>query len=164
MKQDVRTIYPVDMREHGSTSLGGHLRKTEMLLAALMKQFDGPAAPVPHDHLPCRGPPILAGKRLAATIRAVAPCGPHPRDLASVAQRARGVSDANVHALACVARRRQPHGVPRAPALPTEKRLHGAPRLRCGGGQSERFRLAATSPQSTAAVGADPVPWSAKNP
>src|SRR5439155_1361412 len=40
MKQDVRTIHPVDMRDHGSTSLGGHPLKTEMLLDALMKQLD----------------------------------------------------------------------------------------------------------------------------
>src|SRR5438128_10623600 len=84
MKQDVRTIHPVDMRDHGIKSMGGHILKTEMLLDALMKKFYGPAEPVPHDNLPCRGPQIIAGKILAATIRSVAQFGTHQLDLAYV--------------------------------------------------------------------------------
>lgn len=56
VKQDVRTIHPVDMRDHGVKSMGGHLCKTEMLLDTFMKKFHGPAQPVPYDNLACRGP------------------------------------------------------------------------------------------------------------
>src|SRR4029453_9916859 len=136
------------MRDHSIKSMGGHILKTEMLLDALMKKFDGPAEPVPHDNLTCRGPQIIAGKRLAATIRSISPFGTHQLDLAHVAQRARGVSDANVHSLTFVPMRRQTHGVPLEPAMTTEKRGNVAPLLRGGGGQRERFRFdAARCPQ-----------------
>src|SRR6266702_6864335 len=136
------------MRDHSIKSMGGHILKTEMLLDALMKKFDGPAEPVPHDNLTCRGPQIIAGKILAATIRSIAPFGTHQLDLAHVAQRARGVSDANVHSLALVPIRRQTNGVPLEPAMTAEKRVNVAPLLRCAGGQSERFRFdAAGFPQ-----------------
>src|SRR6266536_5375898 len=141
MKQDVRTIHPVDMRDHGIKSMGGHILKTEILLDALMKKFYGPAEPVPHDNLPCRGPQIIAGKILAATIRSVALFGTHQLDLAYIAQIARGVSDAKVHSLAFVPMRRQTNGVPLEPAMTAEKRVNVAPRLRFGGGQIERFRF-----------------------
>src|SRR2546425_4778227 len=148
MKQDVRTIHPVDMRDHGIKSMGGHILKTEILLDALMKKFYGPAEPVPHDNLTCGSPQIIAGKILAATIRSIASFGTHQLDLAHVAQRARGVSNANVHSLPFVPMRRQTHGVPLAPAMTTEKRGNVAPLLRGGGGQSERFRCdAARCPQ-----------------
>src|SRR2546425_11239782 len=102
MKQDVRTIHPVDMRDHGIKSMGGHILKTEMLLDALMKKLSGPAEPVPHDNLPCRGPQTIAGKILAATIRSVAQFGTHQLDLAYEPQIARGVSHAQGHSLAYV--------------------------------------------------------------
>src|SRR2546426_8765009 len=136
------------MRDHSIKSMGGHLLKTEIVLDALMEKFDGPAQPVPHDNLTCRGPQIIAGKILAATIRSMAPCGTHQRDLAHVAHRARGVSDANVHALTCVPMCHQTHGVPLAPAMTTEKRGNVAPLPRGGGGHRERFRFdAARCPQ-----------------
>src|SRR5207245_7695384 len=141
MKQDVRTIHPVDMRDHGIKSMGGHILKTEMVFDALMKKFYGPAEPVPHDNLPCRGPQIIAGKILAATIRSVAQFGTHQLDLAYVAQIARGVSDAKVHSLAFVPIRRQTNGVPLEPAMTAEKRVNVAPLPRWRGGQSERFRF-----------------------
>src|SRR5947199_1573852 len=110
------------MRDHSIKSMGGHLLKTEIVLDALMEKFDGPAQPVPHDNLTCRGPQIIAGKIRAATIRSIAPFGTPQLDLAHVAQRARGVSDANVHSLPFVPIRHQTHGVPLAAALTTEKR------------------------------------------
>src|SRR5439155_8699434 len=120
------------MRDHSIKSMGGHILKTEILLDALMKKFDGPAEPVPHDHLTCRGPQIIAGKILAATIRSIAQFGTHQLDLAHIAQIARGVSDANVHSLTFVPMRRQTHGVPLEPAMTTEKRGNVAPLLRGG--------------------------------
>src|SRR2546425_5983076 len=140
MKQDVRTIHPVDMRDHGIKSMGGDILKTKILLDALMKKFYCPAEPVPHDNLTCRGPQIIASKILAATIRSVASFGTHQLDLAHVAQIARGVSDAKVHSLAFVPMRRQTNGVPLELAMTAEKRVNVAPLLRCGGGQMERFR------------------------
>jgi len=86
VQQDVRTIHPVDMRDHGVKAMGGHLLKTEMLLDTFVKQFHGPAEPVPHDNLACRGPQIIAGKILAATIRSVAQFRTHQLDLAYIAQ------------------------------------------------------------------------------
>src|SRR5260370_41609283 len=59
VQQDVCTIHPVDMRDHGVKAMGGHLLKTEMLLDTFMKEFHGPAEPVPHDNLACRGPQII---------------------------------------------------------------------------------------------------------
>src|SRR5438093_2739790 len=126
------------MRDHSIKSMGGHLLKTEIVLDALMEKFDGPAQPVPHDNLACRGPQIIAGKILAATIRSVAQFGTHPLDLAHRAQRARGVSDANSHSLAFVPLRRQTYGVPLEPAMTAEKRVNVAPRLRGEGDQSQR--------------------------
>src|SRR5215468_1243512 len=105
------------MRDHRVKSMGGHILKTEILLDALMKKFYGPAEPVPRHNLAYRGPQIIAGKILAATIRSVTWCGTHQLDLASIAQGARGVSDAKVHALAFVPTRRQTHGVPLEPAM-----------------------------------------------
>src|SRR6266704_6051800 len=129
------------MSDHSIKSMGGHLLKTEIVLDALMEKFDGPAQPVPHDNLTCRGPQIIAGKILAATIRSMAPFGTHQLDLAHIAHIARGVSDANVHSLACVPMRRQTNGVPLEPAMTAEKRVNVAPLLRCGGGQRECFRF-----------------------
>ena len=94
------------MRDHGVKSMGGHILKTEMLLDTFMKKFYCPAQPVPHNNLACRGPQIIAGKIFAATIRSVAQFGTHQLDLPHVAQRARGVSDANVHSFAFVPIRR----------------------------------------------------------
>src|SRR5712692_2535241 len=141
VQQDVGTIHPVDMGDHGVKAMGGHLLKTEILLDTFMKKFHGPAQPVSHDNLACRGPQIIAGKILAATIRSVAQFGTHQLDLAHVAQRARGVSDANVHSLAFVPMRRQTNGVPLEPAMTAEKRINVAPLPRCESGQSERFRF-----------------------
>src|SRR2546422_1502239 len=136
------------MRDHSIKSMGGHLLKTEIVLDALMEKFDGPAQPVPHDNLTCRGPQIIAGKILAATIRSMAPFGTHQLDLAHVAHRARGVSDANVHSLTFVPMCHQTHGVPLAPAMTTEKRGNVAPLPRGGGGHRARFRFdAARCPQ-----------------
>src|SRR5436309_10654338 len=126
------------MSDHRIKSMGGHILKTEILLDALMKKFDGPAEPVPHDNLTCRGPQIIAGKILAATIRSIAQFGTHQLDLAHVAQRARGVSDANVHSLTFVPMRRQTNGVPLEPAMTAEKRVNGAPLLRGEGRQRAR--------------------------
>lgn len=148
MKQDVRTIHPMDMRDHGIKVMGGHLLKAQVLLDRFMKQLHGPAEPVPHDNLTCRSPQIIAGKILAATIRSIAQFGTHQLDLAHIAQIARGVSDANVHSLTFIPIRRQTNGVPLEPAMTTEKRVNVAPLLRCGGGQRERFRFdAARCPQ-----------------
>src|SRR5216683_6272796 len=97
VKQDVGTIHPVDMRDHGVKSMGGHILKTEILLDTFMKKFYGPAQPVPCHNLACGGPQIIAGKILAATIRSVTLLGTHQLDLAHRAQGARGVSDANIH-------------------------------------------------------------------
>src|SRR5229473_6796810 len=127
VQQDVGTIHPVDMRDHGVKAMGGHILKTEILLDTFMKKFYGPAHPVPHDNLACRGPQIIAGKILAATIRSVAQFGTHQLDLAHIAQIARGVSDAKVHSLAFVPIRCQTNGVPFEPAMTTEKRGNGAP-------------------------------------
>jgi hypothetical protein len=35
VQQDVGTIHPVDMRDHGVKSMGGHILKPEMLLDSL---------------------------------------------------------------------------------------------------------------------------------
>ena len=145
MQQEVGTIPPVDMRHYGIKSMRSYLLKTEILLDTLMKQFHRPAHPVSGHNLACSGPQIIAGKVLAATIRSVTPFRTHQLDLAYVAQVARGVSDANVHALACVPIRCQTNGVPLAPAMMTEKRVNVAPLLRCGGSQRERFRFDAAS-------------------
>jgi len=67
-------------------SHGGHLLKPERLLATFMKQFSGPAHPVPGHNLACRGPQIMAGKRLAATMRSVVQCSPPQRARADRAQ------------------------------------------------------------------------------
>jgi hypothetical protein len=75
------------MRNHGVKSMGGHLLKTEMLLNARMKKLYGPAEPVPRHHLAYRGPQIMAGKILAATIRSITLFGTHQLDLAYIAQR-----------------------------------------------------------------------------
>src|SRR5262245_62597585 len=115
------------MCHHGVKSMGGRILKPEMLLNALMKQFHGPAKPVPRDNLACRGPQIIAGEILAATIRSVTLFGTHQLDLAHIAQIARGVSDAKVHALAFVPTRRQTNGVPLKPAMTTEKRVDVTP-------------------------------------
>src|SRR6266487_6990462 len=133
------------MGDHGVKSMRGHIFKTEILLDTFMEKFYGPAQPVPHDNLACRGPQIIAGKILAATIRSIASFGTHQLDLAHVAQIARGVSDAKVHSLAFVPMRRQTNGVPLEPAMTTEKRLNVAPLLRFWGGQRERFRFDAAS-------------------
>src|SRR6266540_690801 len=127
------------MRDHGVKSMGGHIFKTEILLDTLMEKFYDPAQPVPHDNLACRGPQIIAGKILAATLRSVAQFGTHQLDLPHVAQRARGVSDANVHSLAFVPMRRQTNGVPLAPAMTAEKRVDVTPLPRVRGSQRERF-------------------------
>src|SRR3989454_11028399 len=129
------------MRQHCVKAMGGHLLKTEMLLDTFMKQFHGPAHPVPGHNLACGGPQIIAGKILAATIRSVAHFRTHQLDLAYIAQVACGVSDANVHSLAFVATRRQTNGVPLEPAMTTKKRVNMAPLLRGGGAQSECFRF-----------------------
>src|SRR5215475_5231630 len=129
------------MRHHGVKSMGGHILKTEILLHALMKKFYGPAEPVSRHNLACRGPQIIAGKILAATIRSVTLFGTHQLDLAYRAQVARGVSDAKVHSLAFVPTRRQTNGVPLEPAMTTEKRVDVAPLSRFGGGEIERFRF-----------------------
>src|ERR687884_707675 len=129
------------MRDHRVKAMGGHLLKTELLLDALMKKFYGPAEPVPRHNLAYRGPQIIAGKILAATIRSVALFGTHQFDLAHVAQIARGVSDAKVHALAFVPTRRQTNGVPLEPAMTAEKRVHVQPMLRFGAAQRERGRF-----------------------
>src|SRR4029453_6727304 len=121
--------------------MGGHLLKTEMLLDTFMKQFHSPPHPVPGHNLACGGPQIIAGKILAATIRAVTSFGTHQLDLAHMAQVARGVSDAKVYSLAFIATRRQTNGVPLEPAMTTEKRVDMAPLLRCEGGQVVRFRF-----------------------
>src|SRR3989475_6094784 len=141
VKQDVGTIHPVDMRDHGVKSMRSHLLKTEMLLDTFMKKFHRPAHPVPGHNLACGGPEIIAGKILAATIRSVTPFRTHQLDLAHRAQGARGVSDAKVHSLAFVPTRRQTNGVPLEPAMMTEKCVNVAPLLRCGSAQSERLRL-----------------------
>src|SRR2546430_17598217 len=104
-----------------------HVLKTKMLLDTFMKQFHSPSHPIPGDNLACRGPQIIAGKIFAATIRSVAQFGTHQFDLAYVAQRARGVSDANVHSLAFVPIRRQTNGVPLEPAMTAEERVNVAP-------------------------------------
>src|SRR6266571_9355738 len=129
------------MRDHGVKAMGGHLLKTEILLNALMKKFYGPAEPVPRHNLAYRGPQIIAGKILAATIRSVALFGTHQLDLAYRAQVARGVSDAKVHSLAFVPTRLQTNGVPLEPAMMTEKCVNVAPLLRFGSAQSERLRF-----------------------
>src|SRR5919199_3757838 len=141
VQQNVGTIHPVDMRPHGLKAMGGHLLKPEMLLDTFMKQFHRPTHPVSGHNLACGGPQIIAGKVLAATIRSVTLFGTHQLDLAHMAQVARGVSDAKVHALAFVATRRQTNGVPLEPAMMTEKRVDVAPLSRCGGGEIERFRF-----------------------
>src|SRR5215475_9605481 len=132
------------MGDHGVKAMGGHLLKTEMLFDTFMKQFYGPAHPVPGHNLACGSPQIIAGKVLAATIRSVTPFSTHQLDLAHVAQIARGVSDANVHSLACVPMRNQTHGVPLETEMTTEKRVDVAPLSRCWGSQSERVRFDAT--------------------
>src|SRR5712691_11475619 len=129
------------MRDHGIKSMGGDILKTKILLDALMKKFYCPAEPVPHDNLACRGPQIIAGKILAATLRSVAQFGTHQLDLAHVAQRARGVSDAKVHSLAFVPIRRQTNGVPLEPAMTAEKRVNVAPLPRLRGGECRRCRF-----------------------
>src|SRR6478736_6732329 len=128
------------MGDHRVKSMGGHLLKTEMLLDALMKKFYCPAEPVPRHNLAYRRPQIIAGKILAATIRSVALFGTHQLDLAYIAQVARGVSDAKVYALAFVPTRCQTNGVPREPAMTTEKRVDVTPLPGGRGGQIERFR------------------------
>src|SRR5713101_7949851 len=140
VQQDVGTIHPVDRRDHGVKALGGPSLTTEMLLDTCMQKFYGPAHPVPHDPLACRGPQSIAGTIRAATIRSVAPCSTHQRDLAHRAPGACGVSDATVQSLAFLPMHRQTHGVPREPAMTTEKRVDVAPLLRVRSGQSERFR------------------------
>src|SRR5215510_6180677 len=129
------------MRNHGVKSMGGHILKTEILLNAFMKKFYCPAEPVPCHNLAYRGPQIIAGKILAATIRSVTLFGTHQLDLAYVAQIARGVSDAKVHSLAFVPIRRQTNGVPLEPAMTTEKCVDVAPLSRFGGGERARFRF-----------------------
>src|SRR5262249_35211383 len=129
------------MGDHGVKAMGGHLLKTEMLFDTFMKQFYGPAHPVPGHNLACGSSQIIAGKILAATILSVTPFGTHQLDLAHMAQVARGVSDAKVHSLAFVPMRRQTHGVPLEPAMMTEKRVDVAPLSRLRGGEIERFRF-----------------------
>src|SRR5215470_8201870 len=129
------------MRHHGVKSMGSHILKTEILLHALMKKFYCPAEPVSRHNLACRGPQIIAGKILAATIRSVTLFGTHQLDLAYIAQVARGVADAKVHSLAFVATRRQTNGVPLEPAMTTEKRVDVTPLPGGRGGQIERFRF-----------------------
>jgi len=60
------------MRDHGVKSMSGPIFKTEILLDTFMEKLYCPALPVPHDHLACRSPQIIAGEILAATIRSVA--------------------------------------------------------------------------------------------
>src|SRR5499433_4487371 len=139
--QNVGTIHPVDMRQHGIKAMGGHLLKPEMLLDTFMKQFHRPTHPVPGHNLACGGPQIIAGKILAATIRSVTLFGTHQLDLTYIAQVARGVSDANVHSLAFVPTRRQTNGVPLEPAMMTEKHVDVAPLSRLRGGEIERVRF-----------------------
>src|SRR5262247_677585 len=129
------------MGDHGVKAMGGHLLKTEMLFDTFMKQFYGPAHPVPGHNLACGSSQIIAGKILAATILAVTPFGTHQLDLAHMAQVARGVSDAKVHSRAFVPARLETNGVPLEPAMTTEKRVHVKPRLRCGAAQIERGRF-----------------------
>src|SRR5437773_12485277 len=118
------------MRQHCVKAMGGHLLKTEMLLDTFMKQFYGPAHPVPCHNLACGGPEIIAGKILAATIRSVTPFRTHQLDLAHRAQVARGVSDAKVHSLAFVPTRRHTNGVPLEPAMTSKKLVNVAPLAR----------------------------------
>src|SRR5215470_4673380 len=106
-----------------------------------MKKLHGPPHPVSGHNLACGGPQIIAGKILAATLRSVTLFGTHQLDLAHVAQRARGVSDAKVHSLTFVATRRQTNGVPLEPAMTTEKCVDVAPLSRWGGREIERFRF-----------------------
>src|SRR5215471_6228309 len=141
MQQDVGTIHPVDMDDHGVKAMGGHIFKTEMLLDTFMKKLHGPAQPVPHDNLACCGPQVIAGEILAATIRSIALFRTHQLNLAHVAQVARGVSDAKVHSLAFVPIRPQTNGVPLEPAMTAEKRVHMQPILRFGAAQIERGRF-----------------------
>src|SRR5499425_657392 len=115
------------MRHHGVKAMRRHVLKTKMLLDTFMKQFHRPTHPIPGPNLACGGPQIIAGKILAATSRSVTPFRTHQLDLAHRAQVACGVSDAHVHALACVPTRRQTHGVPLEPAMTTEKRVDVAP-------------------------------------
>src|SRR5712691_8440130 len=129
------------MGDHGVKALGGNRLKPEGLLDTCMQKFYGPAPPVPWDNLAGGGPEISAGKRRAAPLRSVAPFSTHQLALAHRAQGACGVSDANIHALACVPTRRQTHGAPLAPAMTTENRVDGAPLPRWRGGQSERCRF-----------------------
>jgi hypothetical protein len=110
------------MCPHGVKSMGGHILKAEILLDTFMKKFYCPAEPIPHHDLACRGPQIIAGKILAATIRSVSPFGTHQLDLAHIAQVARGVSDAKIHSRAFVPARLETNGVPLEPAMTTEKR------------------------------------------
>jgi hypothetical protein len=86
MQQGVRTIHPMDMRDHGVESMGGHILKAEILPDALVKKFYGPAELEPCHKLACRGPQPIAGKILTATIRPVALFGTHQLDLAPRAQ------------------------------------------------------------------------------
>src|SRR5215831_9433433 len=132
------------MGDHGVKAMGGHLLKTEMLFDTFMKQFYGPAHPVPGHNLACGSPQIIAGKILAATIRSVTPFGTHQLYFAHMAQVGRGVSDAKGHSLAFVATRRQTNGVPLEPAMTTEKRVDVAPlsRLRSGERTCCRFDAA----------------------
>jgi hypothetical protein len=153
VQQDVGTIPPVDMRPHGVKAMGGPLLKTERVLDTCRKKLHGPTHPGPGHKLACGGPQIIAGKLLAATIRAVTLFGTPPLDLAPRAQGARGGSDAKGHALAFVAIRRQTHGVPREPAMTAEQCVDVAPRSRWGGGERARFRFdAAGFPQGANAV------------
>src|SRR5919198_6259135 len=129
------------MRHHRVKRMRCHVLKTKILLDALMPKLHAPPQTIPGDNLAWRGPQIIAGKILAATIRSVSPFGTHQLDLAHMAQVARGVSDAKVHSLAFVATRRQTNGVPLEPAMTTEKHVDVAPLSRGRGGQSERFRF-----------------------
>src|SRR5262249_16297463 len=81
VQQDIGTIHPVDMRQHGVKAMGGHVLKPEMLLDTFMKQFHRPAHPVPRHNLACGGPQIIAGQILAATVRSVTLFGTHQLDL-----------------------------------------------------------------------------------
>ena len=102
MKQDVRTIDPVDMRYHRIKAMRRHVLKPDMLLDALMQKLHAPPQAVSRDNLTWGGPEIIAGKILAATIRSVAPFRTHQLDLAHMVQVVRSVSDAKVHSLAFV--------------------------------------------------------------
>ena len=141
VKQDIRTIHPVDMRHHRVKRMRRHVLKTKMLLDALMPKLHAPPQTIPGDNLAWRGPQIIAGKILAATIRSVSPFGTHQLDLAHMAQVARGVSDAKIHSRAFVPARLETNGVPLEPAMTTEKRVHVQPSLRCGAVQRERGRF-----------------------